>query len=56
MNEEEENSESNDHDPTIISHEDPEFKEQKPPNDKIVSFKIVDDKQTNASSENSSIE
>ncbi|MFX1567047.1 MAG: hypothetical protein ACFFCV_01620 [Promethearchaeota archaeon] len=44
MGEEEKDSKSNDHYPTIISYEDREIKEQKPPNDKIISYKIVDEK------------
>jgi len=41
MNEEKKDSEVNDRDPTIIYYEDKEIKEQEPPNDKIVHFKIV---------------
>ncbi len=45
MNEEKNDSESNDHDhPTIISSEDREIKQQKPPNDKIINYKIVEEK------------
>jgi len=44
MNEEKKDSQSNDHDPTIISSEDREIKKQKPPNDKIISYKLVEDK------------
>ena len=44
MNEEKKDSQSNDHDPTIVSSEDREIKEQKPPNDKIVSYKLVEEK------------
>ncbi len=43
MNEEEKDSNSNDHEPTIISSEDREIKEQKPPNDKIISYKLIDE-------------
>jgi len=43
MNEEEKELESKDHDPKIISSEDREIKEQKPPNDKIIYYKIVED-------------
>ncbi len=52
MNEKEENSESNDHEPTIIGEEVQEIIEQKPPNDKIVHYKIIKD--NSSSSENSS--
>ncbi len=44
MNEEEKDSESNDHYPTIISSEDREIKKQKPPNDRIFYYKLVEDK------------
>ena len=43
MNDKEENSESNDHEPTIIGTEDQEIIEQKPPNDKIIHYKIIKD-------------
>jgi len=41
LNDKEENSESNDHEPTIIGTEDQEILEQKPPNDKIIHYKII---------------
>ena len=41
MNNEEEHSESNDHEPTIIGTEDQTIEEQKPPNDTIIHYKIV---------------
>ena len=43
MNNKEENSESNDHEPTIIGTEDQTIEEQKPPNDKIVHYEIIKD-------------
>ena len=43
MNNKEEHSESNDHEPTIIGMEEQTIEEQKPPNDKIVHYKIVND-------------
>ena len=43
MNNKEEYSESDDHEPTIIGTEDQTIEEQKPPNDKIVHYKIVND-------------
>ena len=52
MSDKEENSDSNDHEPTIISTEDQEIIEQKPPNDKIIHYKIIKD--NSSSSENSS--
>jgi hypothetical protein len=41
LNGKEKNSESNDHEPTILGTEDQEIIEQKPPNDKIVHYKII---------------
>jgi len=50
MNEEEKDSQSNDHDhPTIISSEDREIKQTKPPNDKIINYKIVEEKNSSNS-------
>ena len=49
MNEEEKDSQTNDHYPTIISSEDREIKEQKPPNDKIINYKLVEDNNTSDS-------
>ena len=43
MNNKEEDSESDDHEPTIIGTEDQTIEEQKPPNDKIIHYKIVKD-------------
>ncbi|MFX0001058.1 MAG: hypothetical protein ACFE9Q_12425 [Candidatus Hodarchaeota archaeon] len=43
MDEEENKSKLNDHDPTIISSEDQEIMEQRPPNDKIIYYKLVED-------------
>ncbi len=43
MSDKEENSEPNDHEPTIIGTEDQKIIEQKPPNDKIVHYKIIKD-------------
>ena len=44
MDNKEESSESDDHEPTIIGTEDQTIEEQKPPNDKIVHYKILNDK------------
>ncbi len=52
MNDKEEESQSNDHDPTIISTEDQEIEERKPQNDKIVYFKIANDNNNSSSKEN----
>ena len=41
MNEKEKDSQSNDHHPTIIGTEDQEIELRKPPNEKIVDYKIV---------------
>jgi len=41
LNNKEENSESGDHEPTIIGTEDQTIEEQKPPNDKIIHYEIV---------------
>ena len=46
MSEKEDNSHSDDQEPTIIDTEDQEIENRKPPNDKIVDYKIVDDKKT----------
>jgi len=40
LNNKEEHSESNDHEPTIIGTEEQTIEEQKPPNDKIIHYKI----------------
>jgi len=37
----EESSESDDHEPTIIGTEDQTIEEQKPPNDKIIHYEII---------------
>jgi len=42
LDEKDEDSQPHDKEPTIISSEDQEIKEKKPPNDKIIYYKIVD--------------
>ncbi len=49
MSDKEEKTDTNDHEPTIIGTEDQEIIEQKPPNDKIVHYKIIKE---NENSEN----
>ncbi len=44
MDEGEEDSQSNDQEPTIIGAEDQEIEEKKPPNDKISFYRIMEEK------------
>lgn len=49
MNEKEENSHTDDQEPQVIEHHDPEIEEKKPPNAKIISYKIVKNKENSNS-------
>ena len=53
MNNKEEDSESDDHEPTIIGMEDQKIEIQKPPNDRIIHHKMVKE---NLNSENNKSE
>jgi len=43
LSEKEDISQSDDQEPKVIEHIDPEIEEKKPPNDKIIFYKIVED-------------
>ena len=49
MNEKEDNSHSDDQEPRVIEHHDPKIEERKPPNDKIINYKIVENKENSDS-------
>ncbi len=49
MNEKEDTSHSDDQEPRVIEHHDPVIEERKPPNEKIVHFKIVENKENSDS-------
>ena len=43
LSEKEDISQSDDQEPKVIEHLDPEIEKKKPPNDKIIFYKIVED-------------
>ena len=45
LNEKENNSYSDDQEPTVLEHHDPEIEVRKPPNDKIIYYKLVENKE-----------
>ncbi|MFX1481252.1 MAG: hypothetical protein ACFFCI_24495 [Promethearchaeota archaeon] len=45
MNEKEDNSHSDDQEPQVLGHHDPEIEERKPPNDKIIYYKLVENRE-----------
>lgn len=45
MNDKEDTSNSDDQEPRVIEHHDPEIEERKPPNNKIIQYKIVENKE-----------
>ncbi|NVM35314.1 MAG: hypothetical protein HWN81_06940 [Candidatus Lokiarchaeota archaeon] len=49
MNEKDDTSHSDDQEPKVIEHLDPEIEEKKPPNDKIIYYKIVENKENSDS-------
>ncbi|MEE9376448.1 MAG: hypothetical protein V3V33_00245 [Candidatus Lokiarchaeia archaeon] len=49
MNEKEDTSHSDDQEPIVIEHHDPKIEEKKPPNDKIIHFKIVENNKNSES-------
>jgi len=49
LDDKEEDSQSNDQEPTILSTEDQKIKEKKPPNDRISFYKIVKDENNTTS-------
>ena len=49
MNEKEVNSHPDDQEPKVLEHHDPKIEEKKPPNDKIIHYKIVESKENSNS-------
>ena len=50
MDEKGEDSKSNDRGPAILSTEDQEIEERKPPNDKILDYKIIEEENNHTDS------